>query len=578
MARAPQLRRTTRATLGLVALVSAALLTPAAAQAGTVPGGFSSEAPTTGCFNTASGCGNYAFAPGGTSGTSRISLPNVTPRRSGEAGYIDLAAPEWPHSRLQGYQARVDFTGSALNTGWEAGTCTAAQTVAAGLCQSPYSKWGGAGSPAITVTLAEPTDTIRVALRYSGADGTPPQIQTQFRATVRWFEVDTEAPKATLTASDGQAIGAREIRLNADAGEPNAVRFDAAGEDNTEIGSTQVSVDGGAATDLPAAGGSFPVPDGAHALAARVCDVAVPANCGALTGKVTIDSGRPQVTLDPLTATANPQPAIAATVTDPTVNGFASGLQSLRLSLNDGPVDFTQTVDGSKYTLTPKAPLPDGRYQLQVIGRDLFGNEGTPSLASGASPELVIDNAAPTAEAVSPPPGAKLRTSPTQISARLKDNVGIFSSKMLLDGAQVNADFSEPDLTYLPETKLCPGPHVVQVSGSDAVGRTAEALWTFSIRGALRGSCARIACSRNKLQAKRFRRTGSFALKSERKNRRLLKRARTKEKRAFYKANVTRWRESRIISRKALKVVSKNARVACKAAQRTTKQRSTSRR
>lgn len=546
--------------LALAALI--AVLAPSAAQAGTinVPG----EPPNASCYET--NCGTYSLGAQAPPGAIHIDPKEGNDRKKFEAAYYDFAPPGWPHQNVQGWQLQIDAAGSATGQNWRIIMCIPG-TGSQGLCNSGIVQWRG--EPTTVFGLADPTQSVRVALQYIGETASNPATSLiHFDAQVRWVEIDTQQPGigATLAGrplAEGMLVGGPDADLVMQA------------TDNTEVGGGAVVLDGRETAFGADGPQDVRVPDGRHRIDLRACDIAAPANCAATGANVAVDTTPPRVAMTSPLVFGQPSPRLEVQAQDPEVNGFRSGVASAQLRLRDANVGAKTEPSGDRIALTPNDPLPEGRYDLDVRVADRAGNAGalaeqTPN-PGAEPPQLVIDLNNPFAAPVAPVPNTIVKREPLTISAKLTDSVGVTSARMLVDGEQVQAEFAEPDVTWFWEDP-CPGQHTVEAIGADAIGREARSAWTFTVRGTLRGECARRACATSTRVWKRALREARFDLKAQRRNARLARRARTRADRTRYRAAAQRWSRERRTDLRRYRDARHRAKRACRLARRTDEQ------
>ena len=543
--------------LALAALVAALLAAPTA-QAGTinVPG----DPPNAGCRQT--NCGTYNLGAQAPPGALHIDPKESNQREKFEAAYYDFAPPGWPHANVQGWQLQIDAAGSATGQNWRILMCVPGSG-AQGLCNSGIVVWQG--EPTTAFGLADAAQPVRVALQYIGENGQPPSSLIHLDAQVRWVEIDTQLPAvgATLAGrplAEGMLVGGPDPDLVLNA------------TDNTEVAGGAIAVDGRETTFGADGPPDVRVPDGRHRVDVRACDIAGPANCAGTGASVLVDTAAPRVALTSPLVFSQPSPRLEVQAQDPEVNGFRSGVASAQLRLRDAPVGAKSEPNGDRIALTPNDPLPEGRYDLDVRVTDRAGNAGalteqTPN-PGAEPPQLVIDLNQPFAAPVAPAPSARVKREPLMLAARLTDSVGITAARLLVDGEQVQAEFAEPDLTWFWEDP-CPGRHTVEAVGADAAGREARTSWAFTVRGTLRGECARRVCATSTRVWKRALREARFDLEAQRRNARLARRARTRADRTRYRAAARRWSRERRLDLRRYSDARHQAKRACRLVRRT---------
>lgn len=544
---------------GLVAAACAVAIGPATARAGIVP--VDGGGPNAQC--THGNCGTYsqsAGAPAASGGALHINPHSGQARTNGEAAYFTYGPPAWAHENVQGWQLRLDGISAAMGSNWRVVMCVPADSTS--VCGgNPAVIWDG--GPSMAYAVRDKAQAVRVALQYVGqTSGSVASSLIHLDATVRWVEVDNVPP-----AIDAR-LGDQPLTNGMLAGADATVELSAS--DNTEVAGGSITVNG-ATTPAPGGSGSVALRDGTHRVAVGACDIAQPANCAGGEATVNVDGTAPRVELLSPLAVDTLKPTVEVRATDPTVNGFRSGVTGARLQLGEKAVPAAVKPVEDRIQLTPADPLAEGRYPLDVLVGDRAGNSASLAdlaQASGATPpELVVDTTPPQAAPVTPTPGAKVQREPLAITARLTDTVGITASTMLLDGREVQAALADSDLTWFYE-EPCPGRHEVEATGRDAIGRAATARWTFTVQGALAGECARRVCAESKLVMSRALREARFDLKARRTALRKMRRAKTRADRVRYRASVRRWTKERRTDLRRYTTAKRRAKNACRIARR----------
>jgi hypothetical protein len=520
--------RTACMCLALLALAGGS-----SAYAGTIDGGFADGAPSTGCSQS---CSKYAFVA-----QSHSARLNIQPRSgqtyyNGEAAYADYSAPAWPYDQVQGYQIAIDVVGSNPGQNWQVVVCRPGTGGA--LCGgAPWNIYRGGPTSASAGAMTDPAMPMRVALEYIGTTGAPAVSTIDADATLSWAEIDNQAPTLTL-GSDAGALTNGAVFNAAQSTDHQMTAEVADATDNTAVGSASITVDGVNHTLGVDTLGGVAVSNGRHSVTGQACDIANPPNCNTSSASFTLDSGIPEVKLQPPAVATTPKPQLTLTAKDPLIDGFATGIGRVGVKIGDRPgiVDVRKTAD--TYQLQLKETLTEGHYPLVAQATDGAGNSGD----SGDSQDLIVDLNPPTAAPSQPAPSSKLATSPTLISALVSDSVGVASATLELDGLTVDGALSDTDVSYTPEEALCPGTHLVRATATDAAGRTAEASWQFGVQGRPDEECRRKACE----TAKKARLQAHSAVRFDRSritySRRKLRHAHGSAHRR-YRALVTRWRK-----------------------------------
>jgi hypothetical protein len=327
------------------------------------------------------------------------------------------------------------------------------------------------------VNLINREQVLKVGLQFRGNTGSPTVSSIIARARIRWRAVDTKPPVLTPIAG-GRPFGGLSW-LTRDTG----AEVDLVADDNTDVAGQGIALGGrGVGPDTAA------LPDGRTRVDVVACDIAQ--NCSTAGFDARVDTNPPAASMS-ASRFAVARPEIPVQATDPTKDGFASGLAGADLALlnvDESVFDVDVRRTDAGFALTPRAPVPEGLYSATLRVRDVAGNQ-----LELPVPEFVVDLAPPSVRPVSPPPRSRLAASPSEIKAAVSDAVRVDAATLQLDGLTREAPFAPGDeeVVFTPGRRICPGSHTARVAATDAVGRTSAATWRFSVRGRMTRACRR---------------------------------------------------------------------------------------
>jgi hypothetical protein len=134
---------------------------------------------------------------------------------------------------------------------------------------------------------------------------------------------------------------------------------------------------------------SGPLPNGVYDVQGTVKDKAGKTASDVTTNELTVDSGKPIVSVTPLT-TNNTRPTLTGSVSDPSPG---SGIAGVKVKV--GGHTLTAAVSGGIWSVAVPAVLLDGVYDVEVLAIDGAGNGVQGVLKNG----LVVDTVKPTVTA-----------------------------------------------------------------------------------------------------------------------------------------------------------------------------------
>jgi len=148
---------------------------------------------------------------------------------------------------------------------------------------------------------------------------------------------------------------------------------------------------------------------------------------------------------------------------------FVSAIDNLAVNkvmlCKDGSLVSTMTTSPYVYTYDSTKDL-NGSHSFMAVAYDNAGNNASSVLNISVLNEK--DTAAPTVSIISPLDGRIGTTVTVYVDAR--DNVGVVSAKLLVDGKQVATSTSSPFTLKWNSRKATPGSHTLQVVAYDAAG------------------------------------------------------------------------------------------------------------
>lgn len=410
------------------------------------------------------------------SSTTNVALAPRSGRSytKGEKVFLDYSSPQSPYAPIQGYKSTLVLDTATLGASFSAYICRANGD---STCQAGgRSVSATASGQTLTITLT-PGEIVRVGLQYTAATGTPDVTGIKLQAHIGFWAVDSQAPELSLTASD--AASTSTLYSAGDAAENGLLSLQVGATDNTLIdpASRQLTIDGQAADpDRPPA-----LTEGRHEVSFSACDLASyqgQPNCASLNRTISFDATAPQATLGDRIS-ANTQPTLLLSASDPVQGGFASGLRSEQIILLvDGQrTPFTLSQSSLGLMIALGTPLRDGAHSVAVMVSDQAGN-------TAISPEaqLLIDTQAPQISGISPAPDQQGVDPQSAVEALVSDDgAGVAKARLLVDGRQAALPDGSGTLSYTTARGLAPGLHKARVEVEDEAGNSASYLWSFRV-------------------------------------------------------------------------------------------------
>ena len=298
----------------------------------------------------------------------------------------------------------------------------------------PASLAGGAFSLA-SVVLSEGENAVALrAVDGAGNVGT---------ASLRLI-LDTIPPAiSVLQPAAGALVGALTVTVSGTVSDPNL---------------DTVTVDGGAAV---VEGSAFrrdgvPLVEGANTLTATARDRA--GNSASATGSVTADTKPPAITI------GAPAPGAVLGVSPAVVSGSVTDAHLVSVTVN-GVLAGLETEGRFR----AEAPLSEGRATLTATARDALGHEAETSVS------VTLDSAAPVVTIVSPPDGARFRTTPRRVVVRLASLENV--EEVTVNGLVAAADGGE----YAVDVPLVEGLNPLTARARKTTGKEGTASATVTL-------------------------------------------------------------------------------------------------
>jgi glucodextranase-like protein/carboxypeptidase family protein/Big-like domain-containing protein len=301
------------------------------------------------------------------------------------------------------------------------------------------------------------------------------QLHVEHDSHLAFLELDVTPPSISNLAPAGGSLLANATPTIA-----AAFADDLSGVDPASVHFLLDGTDRTAAAHVTAAGITFtpstPLPDGSHAAAVSVRDLA--GNLAQATWSFTTDVTPPALAFTAPSVTITvPRPPIAVAYGDAT-----SGIDptSLRIALDAADITPSCTVGASSASCSSPTLAPGG-HSLAAAIRDRAGNSATASLAFS----VVLDTG-PVISALIPAAGSFLPTALPTLTAVFSDPgaaIDPASFRLVLDGGDQTAaaQVTAAGFSFTPVSPLAEGAHGAAVQIGNQLGQVAHAQTGFTV-------------------------------------------------------------------------------------------------